>query len=454
VTLEKQGERVVVLGGGMAGLLAARVLSDAYTDVVVVDRDELTGTAGARSGVPHGRHAHCLVARGQQIFEQLLPGLTQEMSEAGVTLGDFNGQIQWHFNGYKLAASDSGLICVSSGRPILEEHVRKHVAAIPNVRFLEQYDIVGLETTPDNQRVTGARIQRQEQGSEPEVLSADLVIDITGRGSRMPAWLTELGYQAPPEDRIKVDLAYTTRHYRLKNDNPFIKDIAINQAGTPVCPRGVFCYLLPDGETVELSLTGVLGDHAPTDPDGFDEYVRSLPLPLHYEFIQEWEPVDDPVRFKFPASVWRHYEALTRFPEGLLVMGDAVCSFNPVYAQGMTVAGMEALTLQNHMRGTEPVNAIAFFGEIADQIAGPWQFSAIADLGYPGVEGERTDQIRLVNQYIPAVLAAATMDPVVTDAFLQVAGLVADPTSLMQPEIAVRVGRAMQMRAAAAAAQR
>ena len=449
---DQHGERAVVLGGGMAGLLAARVLSEKYAEVLVIDRDELTGVSGPRNGVPHGRHAHCLVARGQQIFEELLPGITEGMREAGVTLGDFNGQIQWHFNGYKLAASDSGLVCVSSGRPILEEHVRRRVAAIPNVQFREGYDIVGLETTPDNGRVLGARIQRREQGSAPEVLLADLVIDITGRGSRMPAWLGELGYDAPPEDRIKVDLAYTTRHYRLKSGNPFTSDIAINQAGTPVCPRGVFCYLLPDGETVELSLTGVLGDHAPTDPEGFDEYVRSLPLPLHYEFIKDWEPVDEPVRFKFPASVWRHYEALTRFPEGLLVMGDAVCSFNPVYAQGMTVAGMEALILQRHLHAPGPLNAVAFFGEMAGQIAGPWQFSAIADLGYPGVEGERTDQIRLVNQYVPAVLAAATMDPIVTDAFLKVAGLVADPMSLMHPDIAVRVGRAMQMRKAAQSA--
>ena len=451
VTLDKRGERAVVLGGGMAGLLAARVLSDAYNQVIVVDRDELTGTATARNGVPHGRHAHCLVARGQQILEELLPGTTQAMSDAGVTLGDFNAQIQWYFNGRKLAASDSGLICVSSGRPILEQHIRTRVQAIPGITFREGHDIAGLDTTPDNTQVTGARIQRREQGSDPEVIAADLVIDITGRGSRMPAWLTELGYPAPPEDRIKVDLAYTTRHYRLKNGNPFTTDIAINQAGTPACPRGVFCYLLPDGKTVELSLTGVLGDHPPTDPDGFDQYVQSLPLPIHYQFIQDWEPIDDPVRFKFPASTWRHYETLTRFPRGLLVMGDAVCSFNPVYAQGMTVAGMEALTLQQHLQAPGPLNALAFFTDIASQIAGPWQFSAIADLGYPGVEGERTDQIKLVNQYIPAVLAAATTDPVVCDAFLRVAGLVADPMSLMQPDIAKRVGRAMQQRATATA---
>jgi hypothetical protein len=259
----------------------------------------------------------------------------------------------------------------------------------------------------------------------------------------MPAWLRELGYEAPPEDRIKVNLAYTTRHYRFKR-NPFTTDIAINQAGTPAFPRGVFCYLLPDGETVELSLTGVLGDHAPTDPEGFLAYIKSLPLPDHYEYVHDAEPVDEPVQFKFPASVWRHYEQLTRFPGGLLVMGDAVCSFNPVYAQGMTVAGMEALTLQKHLQNPAGLNAVAFFGEIAGQIAGPWQFSAIADLGYPGVEGERTNEVRLVNQYIPAVLAAAAHDPVVTNAFLQVAGLVADPMSLMRPDIAVRVGRVLQ----------
>jgi 2-polyprenyl-6-methoxyphenol hydroxylase-like FAD-dependent oxidoreductase len=439
---DQLGERAVVLGGGMAGLLAARVLSDKYAEVVVVDRDELSGTTSARNGVPHGRHAHCLVARGQEIYEELLPGLTEGMKEAGVTLGDFNGQIQWNFNGQRLAASDSGLVCVSSGRPILEEHVRKHVQAIANVRFLERYDIVGLQTTPDRTQVTGARIQRREEPSQPEVLTADLVLDITGRGSRMPAWLRELGYEAPPEDRIKIDLAYTTQHFRFKG-NPFTHDIAINQAGTPAFPRGVFCYLLPDGETVELSLTGVLGDHPPTDREGFLAYIKSLPLPDHYEFVHDAEPVDEPVRFKFPASVWRHYEQLTRFPAGLLVMGDAVCSFNPVYAQGMTVAGMEALTLRKHLQIPGPLNPAAFFGEIAAQIAGPWQFSAIADLGYPGVPGDRSDQVRLINQYVPAVLAAAAHDPVVTDAFLRVAGLVADPMSLMSPEIALRVGRVM-----------
>ena len=179
-------------------------------------------------------------------------------------------------------------------------------------------------------------------------------------------------------------------------------------------------------------------------PKGFLAYIKSLPLPVHYEFIRDAEPVDEPVRFKFPASVWRHYEQLTRFPDGLLVMGDAVCSFNPVYAQGMTVAGTEALTLRKHLQNPAGVKAIAFFGEIAGQIATPWQFSAMADLGYPGVEGQRNDQINLINQYIPKLLAGAAHDPAVTAAFLRVAGLVEEPMSLLHPDVAGRIGRALQ----------
>jgi 2-polyprenyl-6-methoxyphenol hydroxylase-like FAD-dependent oxidoreductase len=435
---DQPGERAIVLGGGMAGLLAARVLSEKYADVVIVDRDELIGVTGYRNGVPHGRHAHGLVAKGHQIFESLFPGLTQGMTEDGVRPGDFNGSIQWYFNGQRLAASDSGLACLPCGRPALERGVRKHVQAIPNVRFLERHDIVSLETTADSKRVIGVWIQPREQGSKAERLLADLVLDITGRGSRMPAWLRELGYDAPAEDKVKVDLAYTSRHYRLKRD-PFTKDIAIIAAATPSHPRGAFFYPMPDGETVELSLTGCVGDYPPTDPEGFLAYTKSLPIPDFYDNVYDAEPADEPVRFKFPASVWRRYDQLTRFPDGLLVMGDAVCSFNPIYAQGMTVAGLEALTLRKHLQDPAALDAIGFFAEISGQIASPWEFSATADLGYPGVEGQRTEQIQMINQYIAALQAAAVSDPVLTDGFLRVAGLVDEPMALMNPDIQQRV---------------
>jgi 2-polyprenyl-6-methoxyphenol hydroxylase-like FAD-dependent oxidoreductase len=433
--------RAVVLGGGMAGLLAARVIADAYAEVVLVDRDDLIGVSGHRNGVPHGQHAHGLVARGHQILEEQFPGLTQGMIDAGVRPGDFNGDIQWYFSGRRLRPSRSGLASVPATRPVLEHHVRNRVASLPNVRFLERYDIIGLETTSDGGRVTGARIQRRGDGTQPEVLPADLVIDVTGRGSRTPAWLRELGYPAPTEDRVKVDLAYTTRHYRVPRD-PFGSDIAIIAAATPSHPRGAFYYRLPgDGNRVELSLTGVLGDHPPTDPEGFLEFVRSLPVTEIYDSVRESEPLDDPVRFRFPASVRRRYERLSRFPSGLLVMGDAVCSFNPVYAQGMTVAALESLTLRDHLRNSGSPGPLDFFRDIAAVIDSPWEFAASGDLGYSGVEGHRTAKVRMINAYLPRLQRAAAHDPALTNAFIRVAGLIDEPTTLLRPGVLLRVLR-------------
>jgi 2-polyprenyl-6-methoxyphenol hydroxylase-like FAD-dependent oxidoreductase len=438
---DQPGDRAVVLGGSMAGLLAARVLAEAYTEVLLVDRDDLIGVAGYRNGVPHGRHAHGLVARGHQILEEQFPGLTQGMTDSGVIPGDFNSDIQWYFSGKRLRPSHSGLASVPATRPVLEYHVRNRVADIPNVRFLERHDIVGVETTPDRTRVIGARVQRRGDDTQPEVLRADLVIDAAGRGSRTPVWLRELGYQPPAEDRVKVDLAYTTRHYRVPYD-PFGSDIAIIAAATPSHPRGAFFYRLPgDGNRVELSLTGVLGDHPPTDPEGFLDFIRSLPVPDIYATVRESEPIDDPVRFRFPASVRRRYERLNRFPDGLLVMGDAVCSFNPVYAQGMTVAALESLTLRKHLQSFVKVRPTDFFTDISGQIDSPWEFAASADLGYAGVEGRRTVKVRMINKYVPRLQSAAVHDSSLTNAFVRVAGLIDQPTTLLRPGKLLRVLR-------------
>lgn len=430
---EQLGQRAVVLGGGLAGLFAARVLADVYPEVLVVDRDELAGVTGPRRGVPHGRHAHGLVGRGQQVVERQFPGLMADMEADGVRPGDFSGAIRWYFNGMPLRPAQTGLLSVPCTRPVIERHVRARVEKVRGVRFLEQYDIVGLETTPDAGRVTGVRVQARAGASAPEVLSADLVIDATGRGSRTPVWLEELGYSRPAEERVKVDLAYTTRHYRVPRD-PFGSDIAIIAAATPTHPRGAFYYRLPgeDGR-VELSLTGVLGDYPPTDPDGFLEFVRSVPVPEIYESIRDAEPVDDPVMFRFPASVRRRYEQLSRFPEGLLVMGDAVCSFNPVYAQGMAVAAIESRVLAEQL-GKAPVPSPGeFFQKIARKIDSPWEFAAIADLGYAGVEGPRTAKVRMINAYIARLQRAAVHDASLTNAFMRVAGLIDEPTALLRP---------------------
>jgi 2-polyprenyl-6-methoxyphenol hydroxylase-like FAD-dependent oxidoreductase len=430
------GERAVVLGGSMAGLLAARVLADFYNEVLVVDRDRLTGVTTARRGVPQGRHVHGLLARGQQILEELFPGFTEKAIAAGVPTGDL-GELRWYFNGKRLRPAATGLICVSADRPVLESHVRAGVQDRANVRFVEQHDILDLVTTADSARVTGVRVQPQAEGSAPQTLEADLVIDATGRGSRTPAWLAALGYPRPAEERIKIDLSYTTRHYRLPDESILNGDLSINPVSTPSHPRGAFFSRIEGGRSI-LSLTGVLGDSAPAEPAGFLDWVKSLPVPDVYEVIRDAEPLDDPVSFQYPASVRRRYEQLDRFPDRFLVVGDAACSFNPVYGQGMTVAAMEALTLRDHLAKGVP-SPMPFLRDIAEVIEAPWQISAGGDLAFPQVEGPRPPMVQMMNGYMALLQSAATRDGMVTRAFMRVAGLVDPAPALMTPDMIYRV---------------
>ncbi len=434
---DRVGDRAVVLGGSMAGLLAARVLAEAYSDVSVVERDTVTGVTSTRRGVPQGRHVHGLLARGQQILEELFPGFTEDAIAAGIPTGDF-GELRWYFNGVRLRPATTGLTCVSAARPVLEHHVRQRVHDLPNVTFVERTDIVGLVTDAHHARVTGVRVRRQEEDSD-EVLDADLVVDATGRGSRTPTWLAEFGYAPPDEERIKVDMGYTTRHFRLPDESVLNGDLSINPVSTPATPRGGFFSRINDGRCV-VSLTGVLGDHAPTDPDGFLAYAESLPVPDIHEVIREAEPLDDAVFFRYPASVRRRYERLDRFPERLVVVGDASCSFNPVYAQGMTVAAIQALTLRGHLREGVP-QPRRFHRDVAKVLDVPWDVAASGDLGYPGVEGRRTLKVRVSNTFMAKTQAAAARDGAVTRALMRVAGLVDPPQELMRPRMLLRVLR-------------
>jgi 2-polyprenyl-6-methoxyphenol hydroxylase-like FAD-dependent oxidoreductase len=433
------GDRAVVLGASMAGLVAARVLADAYAQVVVVDRDELPETAMHRRGVPHGRHAHALLARGQQALEELFPGLTAELIAQGVPAGDLLANGRWYVSGHRLRQEHIGLISLSVSRPLLEGSVRARVRALPNVAFLESCDILGLTATPDGRRVTGARVHRADGGAE-EVLGADLVVDATGRGSRTPIWLEALGYARPETEQVRVGLGYATRTYRLPPD-ALDGDLAVLDATTPDHPRGGALLRL-EGDRWMVTLAGMLGDHPPTDPDGFLDFARSLRFPDIYQAVRDAEPLDDPVAFRFPASVRHRYERLDRFPDGLLVVGDAVCSFNPIYGQGMSVAALEALTLLRHLqRGAVPQPRRWFRG-LARVVDVPWDIAVGGDLAVPGVQGRRTLKIRLVNAYIARLHAAAAHDASLASTFVRVAGLVAPPQTLLRPKVALRVLRA------------
>ncbi|MEU8798204.1 FAD-binding monooxygenase [Spirillospora sp. NPDC048819] len=431
------GDRAVVLGGSIAGLLAARVLADAYGEVVVVERDELPDGPAHRQGVPQGRHIHALLARGHSALEELFEGLTAELAADGAPAGDMLGDTRLYFNGHRYRPAPSGLPMLCASRPMLEASIRTRVRALPGVTVLDRCDVSGLVASPGGGTVTGARVLRRIDGAAEEIIPADLVVDATGRASRTPLWLDALGHPRPPVDEVRIGVCYTSRTYR-PDSGVLNGDLAVIMGATPEHPRGGALLATEGGEFL-LTLYGVLGDRPATDPEGFDGFAAGLRFPDLHRVMLGSEPLTDAVSFRFPASVRHRYERLPRLPDGLLVIGDAVCAFNPVYGQGMSVAALEALALRRHLgRGTAP-RPTRFQRDIGRIIDPAWTTSTQADLAYQ--DTRRPAPSRLIERYIDRIHAGATRDPDLGRAFLRVAGLIDPPPALMRPSTATRVLR-------------
>lgn len=428
--------RASVIGGSMAGLLAARVLSNHFDEVVVLERDVFPSDAADRKGVPQGRHAHALLSSGRQVLEELFPGFADELAGRGALKVDIKN-VRWFDNG-GYHARCTGIEALLASRPFLESHVRARVRSIPNVRLLDGVDADSLAMSADARRVEGVRIKHIKGGQEETVASA-LTVDASGRGSQTPAWLDAAGYAKPAEETITVGLSYSTRTYR-RPPRHLDGDIAVIIPSAPPDRRGAAMLAL-EGDRWMVTLFGLLGDHPPTDAEGYLNFARSLPAPDVFNAIRDAEALSDPLPFKYPSSRRRRYEQLERFPEGYLAFGDAICSFNPIYGQGMSVAALQARALASSLKAGLDGLAKRFFTAAAKVVDNPWLMAVGGDLRYEGVDGPRTAMGNFINWYLGKLHIAARKDPALTFAFHSVSNLLADPPTLLKPNIAYRVAR-------------
>jgi 2-polyprenyl-6-methoxyphenol hydroxylase-like FAD-dependent oxidoreductase len=429
-------QHAVVIGASMAGLLAARVLSETYERVTLLDRDTWPDRPEPRGGVPHGRHAHGLLARGSEILDELFPGLTADLVAAGAVAGDLQHDVRWYFADGPLAQAPSRLRGVAVSRPFLEYEVRRRVDARPGITIEPGRVVRDLTYDAPTRRVTGVLVAAVGTDEPTTTLAADLVVDASGRNSRTPQWLRELDYPTPREEKVRVDVSYTTRHFR-RDPGSAGDALAVVVAASPDSARGG-ALIGQEGDRWILTLGGYHGDRAPVELTAFRARAAEL-APEFGEVARTAEPLDAGRYFRFPASVRRRYEKLRRFPERFVVLGDAVCSFNPVYGQGMSVAAEEALRLRDCLAAGVDRLGPRFFGAITSTVDVPWQVAAGADLDLPGTPGRPSLPARLVNRYVRRLHRAARGDDDLAAAFLRVANLKAPPPSLMRPDRLARV---------------
>lgn len=434
-------DKAIVLGASVAGLLAARALSENCRQVLIIERDQVRGVIKPRRGVPQGPHVHGLLARGQQILEEYFDGFTEQARAAGIPTADL-GELRWFFNGRRLKPAPTGLTCVSADRPVLEDLIRRNVLKIPNIELAEEHSLLRYVFADDsNTQISAVEVLDSHSG-KVSVSEADLVVDCTGRGSRTSALLESAGYSRPETETVPIGLSYTSRHYQVQDESLLEGDMSVNPVSCPQHPRGAFFSRVQNGRSI-VSLTGMRGDPAPTDPEKFQAWADGMAVPDVADIIRAGTPLDDPVVFKFPESRRQRYDQLERFPDGLLVIGDAFCSFNPVYGQGMTVAALESLVLREATRAGAPTPR-EFHQQIGEVVEGPWAQSTSGDLEYFD-DVERTEEMQQANAYMALVQKAASADPEVTRVFMRIAGLVDPPSNLMTPEMQERIMQAAQM---------
>jgi 2-polyprenyl-6-methoxyphenol hydroxylase-like FAD-dependent oxidoreductase len=430
----------VVIGGSIAGLLAADVLADHFDRVTLIERDRVSDGAAQRKGVPQARHGHHLLSRGFAIMSRRFPGLPGALTADGAHIVDLGADTQFSRLGRPMVRFRSQMQVPLATRPFLESHVRRMVLERDNLILLEESAVASLLANPEQTRVVGVLLQHREAPGHPITLPADLVVHASGRGSRTPRWLEVLGYKRPDEHTINVDIGYASCRYRFPQGGLEGAKSFFLMPTPPHETRGGVMTQVEGGNWL-VTLGGWLGDHPPADEAGFFAFARSLPSPEIACAISHAEPIGNVAMHKFPSSLRRHYERLARFPGGLIVLGDALCSFNPVYGQGMTVAALEAEVLDQCLRDELDDNDLArrFFQGAAQMIETPWGMVAGVDLQYPQVMGARPLGSRLMATYIRRLQDGMMTDPILARAFLEVMQLMRSPASLFDPRIAARV---------------
>lgn len=431
--IDRRGERAIVVGGGVAGLLATRVLADAFDRVTVIERDRLPDDPRGRPGVPQSTHVHALLEAGRAVFEDLFPGYGAEVRAAGGLLIDAARELRYHHHGRYLARGPEPLPMLCASRPLLEHVLRERLTERDDVHVRAPCTFTGFLLDSNRHAVSGVRVR---EGSDHRELHGAITVDATGRASPTPRWLESEGFDVPPREDVYIDLAYSS----LVVERPADARGGFLIAPAPPAKRGGTVVPVEDGRWM-VTLFGVHGDHPPGDHAGCEEFAARLPAADPARILTEHSVLGEDVhRYQFPSNRRYRYERVEGLPDGLLVIGDAIASFNPIYGQGMSVAALEALHLHQTL-DRSPVGPLApaFFDRVAGTVDLVWRMTVGADFGFPETTGPAPSGTAIRGWYLDRLIRTAHEDGLATDAFARVLRLEHPPRRLLRPSILRRV---------------
>src|SRR5579863_6352444 len=441
----------IVLGGSMAGLCAARELSRFYDKVTVIDRDAYPAGAHERPGVPQSRHVHALLMRGRLELDRLFPGFEQTMLARGAIEINFGRDFAaLRADGWALRRANA-ITTLFASRVLIEETVRELLRRIPNVELIERVDAVGFETVRnDGLCVTGVRVNPRDGGSS-FTLNGDLIVDASGRTTKVPSWIEAMGLPTPPETVVDSHTGYASRWYKTNPDRRprdwWWKGIWIDPLAENFSTAGV---LFPvENNRMIVSLAGIGGHYPPSAEAEFTAKLAQLRSPIIAEEVTLAEPISQVYSYRQMANRWRHYEKWKARLDGFVALGDSSCAFNPVYGQGMTSGALSALLLGQCLKNNTPDDLELprkFFAAQARFQAEPWGLATGADFRIAGTEGKRPLVSRVLDPMLGRMFEVANDDPIIGDRIAEVINMIKPPSALFEISLLARIAKAWSRR--------
>lgn len=444
------GSHAIVIGGSLTGLMTAKVLTDFFEKVTLVERDHFpTEAPASRKGVPQDKHLHILLTRGRQIMEGIFPGLEADLLDAGAAVLDMSDDVEW-LNPYGWGLRfPSGFTAFSFSRYILDWLVYRRLQKIRNVQIIENAYVKGLLTDEEQSNVTGIIIRRRDSGNSQqtffEKISADFVVDASGYSSCVSQWLQAIGYNAPEEVAITTSMGYASRLYKIPdNFNADWKGIYIQAAPPERTSMGVLYPV--EGNQWIVGICAVAPNQPTTDETEFLEALRKLPSPLIYNAVKQAKPSTPIGIYRPPGNRWRHFEHLDRQPGRFIVLGDAVCSFTPIYGQGITVAALGIERLQDRLQNSKKEDLghlpVLFQKELAKVISPAWIAATSQDARYPSVKGAvkpLSPLEKAIGWYMDQLIRLTMTDSKISLALFKVFHMLQPTSTLFHPSVVFQV---------------